>query len=513
MAFTPKIKEDILVASARHCCVCHRYRGVKIEIHHIKPKEQGGKDTFENAIPLCFDCHSDAGHYFSKHPKGTKFSPAELKKHKENWFEIVKKNNIPQKDENLIHSRFIITKDFSLIKEVAEKDLSNFPIKDTLLIENESLDFIKLITKNENYRNEEIQNILKISKDEYIEKFPSAKENAIDDEEHTFFYHKRTPKIEEIKKHCKSDKITNYLINAGVEPEKISIIHTCYEGECAGDGNFQELYLLRPLYFKSLVITNISSDYIKLKELVAKSNDGILYNENEFKGSEKITFPEVLIKPNQSILIPIGSFLSDFEVFDTTEYYSNLENVSSGQYQTINHGKVQFKKEIEFIGHYLLPERIEIEKSNKLFYQEIHQFDFDNIYWIDRYWGYGSCPHLFFKFKNGELKYQGEILNVLPNTFQIEKFEIKSDITNIIIAELEQEITEIEYIKLNNIKVLNSIRLKEGQSFELPVEQFDKIEIKGRYYTYSENFELMPKLKKQHLIGTFKKTMPNNVYN
>ena len=94
MGFSTKIKEDILVASARHCCVCHRYKGVKIEIHHIKPKEQGGLDSFDNAIALCFDCHSDAGHYFAKHPKGTKVSPSELIKHKKTWFENVTRNNI-----------------------------------------------------------------------------------------------------------------------------------------------------------------------------------------------------------------------------------------------------------------------------------------------------------------------------------------------------------------------------------------------------------------------------------
>ena len=127
MGFPTKVKEDILVASARHCCVCHRYKGVKIEIHHIQPKAKRGLDTFENAIPLCFDCHSDAGHYFAKHPKGTKFSPKELQKHKNEWFEIVKTNNISQKSENLIHSRFIISKDFSLIQDIANKNLENFP--------------------------------------------------------------------------------------------------------------------------------------------------------------------------------------------------------------------------------------------------------------------------------------------------------------------------------------------------------------------------------------------------
>lgn len=77
-----------------------------MEIHHILPQEQGGQDTFENAIPLCFDCHSDAGHYFAKHPKGTRFSPQELKKHKETWFNIVKENKISIKEETYFHSRY-----------------------------------------------------------------------------------------------------------------------------------------------------------------------------------------------------------------------------------------------------------------------------------------------------------------------------------------------------------------------------------------------------------------------
>jgi len=94
MAFSPQIKEQILVESARHCCVCHKPKGLKVEVHHIIPQEKGGKDVYENAIALCFDCHADAGHYYAKHPKGLKLSPSELKKHKDSWLEIVRKNNI-----------------------------------------------------------------------------------------------------------------------------------------------------------------------------------------------------------------------------------------------------------------------------------------------------------------------------------------------------------------------------------------------------------------------------------
>jgi HNH endonuclease len=94
MSFPQKIKDEIFVKCARHCCVCHKPKGLNIEVHHITPKMQKGQDTFENAIALCFDCHADAGHYFAGHPKGSKLSPNELIKHKEEWFEIVQKNKI-----------------------------------------------------------------------------------------------------------------------------------------------------------------------------------------------------------------------------------------------------------------------------------------------------------------------------------------------------------------------------------------------------------------------------------
>ncbi len=77
MAFKKEVKINALVSAARHCCVCHRYKGVKVEVHHILPVAKGGADDAENAIALCFDCHADAGHYNNKHPRGTKFSPEE----------------------------------------------------------------------------------------------------------------------------------------------------------------------------------------------------------------------------------------------------------------------------------------------------------------------------------------------------------------------------------------------------------------------------------------------------
>jgi hypothetical protein len=93
MSFSKKISEDVLIASGCHCCLCHKFCGTKIELHHIKQKADGGEDSFENCIALCFDCHAEVKAYNPKHPKGKKYTEKELKRHRDNWYEKVKNNN------------------------------------------------------------------------------------------------------------------------------------------------------------------------------------------------------------------------------------------------------------------------------------------------------------------------------------------------------------------------------------------------------------------------------------
>jgi hypothetical protein len=89
MPFTKKVKDEVLVASGRHCCICHKFCGTKIEVHHIDLESKKGKNESDNAIALCFDCHADMMSYDKAHPKGSKYSKIELKKHRNNWFKKV----------------------------------------------------------------------------------------------------------------------------------------------------------------------------------------------------------------------------------------------------------------------------------------------------------------------------------------------------------------------------------------------------------------------------------------
>jgi len=59
-----------------------------METDHMKPQAEGGDDSIENAIPVCFDCHAEIHSYNPKHPRGRMYTSDELNKHKERWLRI-----------------------------------------------------------------------------------------------------------------------------------------------------------------------------------------------------------------------------------------------------------------------------------------------------------------------------------------------------------------------------------------------------------------------------------------
>ena len=128
MRFTPEVRMRALVAAARHCCVCRRYKGVNVEVHHIVPESDGGTNAFENAIALCFDCHADAGHYNQFHPRGTKFSPDELSRHRDAWYEIVQSGDTACPTESdKFYCRYLLCKSYEVLSELLQGETSRLP--------------------------------------------------------------------------------------------------------------------------------------------------------------------------------------------------------------------------------------------------------------------------------------------------------------------------------------------------------------------------------------------------
>lgn len=113
MAWPKEVKDEVLVKCGRHCCVCHKFCGLKIELHHIVLKSEDREESLENCIPLCFDCHADQKSYDHKHPKGSKYSREELKGHRDKWYKLVDQNlgtgtlDHLEQDKQLFYSVYI----------------------------------------------------------------------------------------------------------------------------------------------------------------------------------------------------------------------------------------------------------------------------------------------------------------------------------------------------------------------------------------------------------------------
>ena len=102
MSFPQNVSDAALTACGRCCCICHKFCGTRIELHHIKQVAYGGENTFENCIPLCFDCHADMGKADPKHNKGKKYTEQELLLHRDNWYKAVKERTTSLGVDNYI---------------------------------------------------------------------------------------------------------------------------------------------------------------------------------------------------------------------------------------------------------------------------------------------------------------------------------------------------------------------------------------------------------------------------
>ena len=95
MPFDQKVRTKALLWSDRHCCLCKKACGINIEVHHLVPESKDGRNEIDNAIPLCFDCHSEVMRYNEQHPRGTKYKVEELKARREQVYEEFTRHLVP----------------------------------------------------------------------------------------------------------------------------------------------------------------------------------------------------------------------------------------------------------------------------------------------------------------------------------------------------------------------------------------------------------------------------------
>ncbi len=487
MPFPKKIKEEVLVASARYCCVCRRYKGLKVQIHHIISEKEGGPDTFDNAILLCLDCHTDSGHYNPEHPMGTKFSPEELRKQRDSWYEIVKNNGISvYEEEELVHCRYYIAREPRIIKKITRGHISRFPVKNILIHDNEILKFQKRIMGGFLDEHTIFYDADEGAEKKYLSEYPDTKK--VSKRDSPFYSYTRIPNLKEVVKTCGNMRACKFLLSTGEDISNIfkllAFIEPC-------DDTFYEKLYIRPIWTCYLCITNVSD---KLLEISSINYNGILednlWNVFDFLKSApegEIILPEIKIEANSSVVIPILTLLAPFE--DVAEELSlSGEEFEDIEVVETSHSKIRDLKEsskFNILGPCILPNKINLKYNSSDITEDIHEFDFSNMYICNSYFMCGCCPHVFLR-KANNLEYYCEVFNKKPNKLQTFEIVIPKNVKTFILAELEYEKTYIKDFKINGKIIISNRFLNKDECVELAVKEGDVVEGVG-FYSLKKN--------------------------
>ena len=492
MSFSKKIKSRCLSECARHCCVCQRYCGVKIEIHHIITKEQSGEDTYENAIPLCFDCHCNAGHYNPQHPRGNRYSPEELKKSRDRLYKIVKEGRIREPDQTAdeLLIRHLKTENLEIINEIIKGNYKGIPgnNKNNILIyQNNVFKFISRLLKlyKESvrpivYKNNEYKTIA-----ELFQKRPNIKgisNKELKDSEKG----SKTPfrEIEDSDKAEIKDPVVQKLLKKGVNINNLIKIE--YDCDYCGDSSpssWLESYILNQLSFVFLQVKNISNKLVTLQSYKDSINKGdfewcSLKDILLLEGNQQ-EMPKLKIEKDETILIPQLVFIEPYEFTEETILESkSVYNDDPTYYQTISH-IINFTARLDGIqfGPSDIVKYLEYNVEGQVGQTiRIHDFDNKNLFIADRHWAVGSCPHIYVLENSNKWKYYGETAYSLDLKFFQHIIADKSQ--HIIIAELEKEVTFLEQITLSdNLRNIffqkENVQLIEGErlTINIPVHK------------------------------------------
>lgn len=491
MAFSTETRLQALVAAARHCCVCRRYKGVKVEVHHIVPLSKGGTDSPDNAIALCFDCHADAGHYNPRHPRGTKFSPEELRIARDLWHMAVDMNRIEEPiEKDRLYCRYLVCKSFSALREIMAGELSEVPVTLPLLAKTLAGDFLAQIVRQhpEPYRHSHIWGEAFPDRDAYERAHP---ETRIFERPSLnlfpYFQASRVPSREElVARVAPKDSVTTLLLEGRVPEAEISEAFA-YDETCGGR-SFQETYRLRPLWGVFLAATNITDSPIRVDSLICEFErpEGAGYRYITARKSpsvENIDLPRMPLAVGATVVIPVAAILGPIGEKPAETMRNESGNTRTGEVQVTSHSDAaDLLGHLALIGPSLWPRCFQFEESGKPTRQEVHQMDLSNLYIIDRYWEAGSCPHLFLeRLVDSSLMYWGELWAHAPDLVQVSDLEVPEGVGALLLAELESESAHVEHIYVNGRSVVGRCVVSRGKQLRVSVKPGDSVRLVGYY--------------------------------
>ena len=124
-------------------------------------------------------------------------------------------------------------------------------------------------------------------------------------------------------------------------------------------------------------------------------------------------------------------------------------DVSTGEVQIVSQPTLsRLAERVNQIGPAAWPTRVSLRGGQQ---RELHEFDMDRLYVIDRAWECGSCPFLFFGTISGRKFYASQLFGSAEGTLQLDSVTIPEDVDRLYIVELEDEVTWLASIRINDL--------------------------------------------------------------
>ncbi len=112
----------VLVKCGRCCCLCRRFRPIRLQVHHIVPRSEGGSDELDNLIALCLTCHTDV---HTNAPFTRRFTARELREHRDGVYQLVLDGKLPSAGMNSDATPTLRLDNLSLPQIRSEASVSN----------------------------------------------------------------------------------------------------------------------------------------------------------------------------------------------------------------------------------------------------------------------------------------------------------------------------------------------------------------------------------------------------
>lgn len=400
---------------------------------------------------------------------------------------------------------YYVCESYEKLVEINNGDLSSFPVKEAMILRNSVMSSLnKIISYHpDSYRHASFYGDDYKSVESYLEKYPEASIPDRSDGNFSYFQVVRIPSKNKLNSLKDKDGLLKIMLDDNIDfPIAIA---GGYEDACGGV-DLQEEFIFRKLWCSFISITNNSKKILQLDSLNGKH---IISNSFHSFGSisaqnKKIPIPKIMLKPAQSIVVPLAILIPPLYSFRREELSPSTGGGDGERVQIVKNESIYLKsiEDCLVYGDMFDIKNIVYKKAKNIINTTIREFDFTNMFTYDLHWQIGSCPHLFFLNRN--ITYARELLAHCQNSSGTDKFIVPQDTKEIIIAEIEDETTFIKSITMNGRLIANDLILNKGQYFNFFAEVDSEIVVIGYYRPNNQSIHNIPKgTKRNELVSGF----------